>query len=137
MIIKSALTVKDYVQTVNGSSAEFGIQGYYLQKTNAFDKTLNSRIWPGKKETYIDEAIKAKRGIPAANYNVMGDMIIKGHKSNLDKGERKTLPVEIALQAKKNNFPAPHHYNPNHKHTEKVSGSCLEYKGERHSVYSE
>ena len=67
-----------------------GVEGYYLPGTCALDKPLNSRIWPGKKTTYIDEAIHAKRFVPGSKYDTVGDMVIAGHKSNLDKGERLT-----------------------------------------------
>ena len=69
------------------------MEGYYLPDTVLVDKPLHSKIFPGKKFTYIDEAVKAKKHVPSANYEIMGNMIIKGHKSNLEKCVRMTMPV--------------------------------------------
>lgn len=89
------MSVRDFVN-FGLKKDEGGIDGYFLADTALIMKPLHSKIFAGKKRTFIDDFIKEKKGVPEAIYNIMGDMVIKGHKSNLDKDIRRTLPVEIA-----------------------------------------
>jgi hypothetical protein len=89
------MSVRDYVQ-YGVKKFEGGVDGYFLPDTVLTLKPLHSKIFPGEKKTFIDDFIKEKKGVPPANYNIMGDMVVKGHKSNLDKDIRRTLPIEIA-----------------------------------------
>jgi hypothetical protein len=77
-------------------SQNFGIEGYALATTCALDRPLITKIHAGKRNTYIDEEVKAKKGIPAAQYKVMGDLVSKSHKSRIDKAPRTTMADEIA-----------------------------------------
>jgi hypothetical protein len=114
-------------------SADFGIDGYFLAKTanTAFEKPLLAKILPGKKRTFIDEEIAKKKFVPPANYNIAKDMIITGHKSNLDKGARKTLVDDIVAYNKKNAFPAPNTHKPSHSLVHSRLSACLDFKGAR------
>ena len=130
------MSVRDYVH-YGIKKTEGGVDGYFLPDTPLPMKPLHSKIFPGKKTTFIDDFVREKKHVPPANYNVMGDMVIKGHKSNLDKDIRRTLPVEIANYQKKNNFPAPSHYNASDKLTAESHKACLNFKDERKGFLDE
>lgn len=91
-----AISVKDYVQFGLRGSQNFGIEGYALATTCALDKPLITKIHAGKRNTYIDEEVKAKKGIPPAQYKIMGDLKDTRHKSRLDRAPRTTMADEIA-----------------------------------------
>ena len=60
------MTVKEYIGFGVRGIDEFGVKGYFLQKTNALDKPKAAKIWGGVKKTYVDEAVKAKSFVPPA-----------------------------------------------------------------------
>lgn len=113
--------------------AEFGIDGYFLPLTanTAYEKPILSKILPGKKKTFIDEEVAKKKFVPAAIYEISKSLIISGHKSNLDKGARKTLADDIAAYNKKNAFPAPGAHKPSHSLVHTRLSACLNFKGDR------
>jgi len=113
--------------------AEFGIEGYYLAKTanTAYEKPVLAKILPGKKRTFIDEEVAKKKFVPPPIYDVMRSLIIPGHKSNLDKGPRKTMVDDIQAYSKKNGFPAPNAHKPSHSLVHTRLSACLDYKDER------
>ena len=51
-----------------------GIQGYTIRKTCEIDKPRISVIMPYKKPGFVDAAIKLKRFVPDANYEIINDM---------------------------------------------------------------
>jgi hypothetical protein len=114
-------------------SAEFGVDGYFLAKTanTAYEKPLLAKILPGKKRTFIDEEIARKKFVPPPIYEIAKSLIITGHKSNLDKGPRKTLADDIASYNKKNGYPAPNAHKPSHSLVHTNLSACLDFKGER------
>lgn len=130
------MSVRDYVH-YGIKKDENGVDGYFLASTPLPQKSLHSKIWPGKKTNYIDDFIKMKKHVPPAYYNIMGDMNIKGHKSSVAKDIRRTLPVEIDNYQKKNNFPAPSHYKPSDKLTAENHKACLSFKDERKGFLDE
>ncbi len=85
-----------------------------MPRSTELDKPLLSKIFPGKKKTFIDDAVKEKAHVPPAKYEIYSDIINVKRKSNLDKGPRNTLADEIVKYNKKNAFPAPVAYSPNH-----------------------
>ena len=133
------MTVHDYVKVTDGQGTEdFGINGYYLAKTNALSKAHQQKIHNGKKTTYIDDAIRAKRGIPDFKYELSGNMLFgKERMSNLEKAKRNTPTVQIENWNKKNKRPTMVTYKPDFKQVEKDNKVCLNFKSPRHSVYSE
>lgn len=76
------------------------------------ERPLYGKILPGKRRTYIDEEVARKKFVPPPIYEIAKSLIIPGHKSNLDKGARKTLADDIAAYNKMNSFPAPNAHNP-------------------------
>jgi hypothetical protein len=104
-----------------------------MPRSTELDKPLVSKIWPGKKKTYLDDAVKEKAHVPPAKYDIINDIINVKRKSNLDKGPRNTLADEIALYNKKNPFPAPVAYSPNHSLVIPNEYACLKFKAERGS----
>ena len=102
-----------------------------MATTCALDKPLVARIHSGKRTTYIDDEIKAKKYIPAADYKVQGDLNDKKHKSSVNKAARKTMADDIASFQKKNKFPGPNVHNPDYASVHKRNSSCLSFKGER------
>ena len=90
------LTAKEFVRNCIGQNEDFGIDGYSLARTyTPFDKPFKARILPGKKTTYVDDAIKEKRHVPAANYNVAIDWT-RNARSNFSRDMRHTIPTDIA-----------------------------------------
>lgn len=71
-----------------------GVQGYSIQRTVELDKPRNSVIVPYKKTTYLEEAVKLKRHVPAANYNVIPDLRDKNTRSGLPKERRRTIATD-------------------------------------------
>ena len=84
----ATMSVKDYIKC-NSHTNEFGIEGYKMTGTTALDKPVVFKLSTGPKKTYIDDAVKSKKGIPSANYNVMGDLVNKG-KSDIERDIRRT-----------------------------------------------
>ena len=90
------LTAKEFVKNCIGQNEEFGIDGYSLPRTlTPFDKPFKARILPGKKKTYLDDAIRDKRHVPPANYNIAIDWT-RNARSNFAKDMRHTIPTDIA-----------------------------------------
>jgi len=50
-------TARDLVEFVQKKNEDFGIDGYYVEKTCEFDKQRKAGIWKGTKKTYIDENV--------------------------------------------------------------------------------
>ena len=90
------MSIDDYVQFGLKGSTDFGIQGYKVAYTCELDKPQIKKIHPGKRTTYLDDAMKSKKFVPPAKYEIMGDLVDKKHKSKIDKAKRKTMADEIA-----------------------------------------
>ena len=89
------MTARDFVMSSMKKNESFGVDGYLLAKTMTnFDKPLAARIHAGKKKTFVDDAVKVKKHVPDANYNVSIDWT-KDKKSNLCKDFRHTIPTDI------------------------------------------
>ena len=116
---------------------QFGISGYQLAATCALDQPQTFKIHDGKRQTYIDDAVKVKAFVPPAQYTVTGNLVTKGHKSMLNKAERRTLADEIATFEKKNPIPAPNAFNPSHSMVFKKNSACMNFKGEKVSYLSD
>jgi hypothetical protein len=63
--------------------------------TCELDKPYAKKIHKGIRTTYLDDAIKEKKGVPSFQYEVMGDIVDKKHKSKIDKAKRETMADEI------------------------------------------
>ena len=90
------MNVKDFVTYGLRGKSEFGLNHYYLPQTVEFNKPKTFKIHSGKKKTFLDQEIKRSTGIPPAKYEVMRNMVISGHKSNLNKGKRRLMTDDIA-----------------------------------------
>lgn len=90
------MTVKDFVTYGLRGKSEFGLNHYYLPSTVEFNKPKTFKIHSGKKKTFLDQEIKRSTAIPPAKYEVMRNMVISGHKSNLNKGKRILMTDDIA-----------------------------------------
>ena len=92
-----------------------GVDGYNLPNFNVhLDKVINYKIHDTKKKTYIDDAVKQKAFLPPP-YDVAGSLINPKKNSNLCKGVRMTLPLEIENLNKKEVKPGPGAYEPQNK----------------------
>ncbi len=76
-----------------------------MPKQLALVEPRSCRIWPGVKTTYLDIAIKEKRGVPAAKYQTSGSLT-RGHKSNWEKKSRASFIEQLQAKLKKDSFPA-------------------------------
>ena len=78
------------------------------------DLPRTARIHPGRKTTFIDEAVKEKKSVPeSSRYNVIKDMG-SNKKADMAKGKRKLMTDDIANFQRLNPFPAPNHFKPDH-----------------------
>lgn len=75
--------------------------------------------------------------MPPAKYDIPSDLVNMRRRSNLDKGPRLTLADEIANYNKKNAFPAPVAYSPNHSQVTQSFQACLKFKAPRGSYLGE
>jgi hypothetical protein len=70
---------------------------YHVPKGAPFDLIRSAKIHPGKRTTYIDDAVKLKKVVPAATrYNVTLNMVDEKKKSSMAKGMRRLMTDEIA-----------------------------------------
>ena len=89
------MTSRDFVVSQLQKNQDYGIEGYELNRTlTKFDGPLITKIHMGKKKTFVDDAIKFKRHVPAANYNVSYDWTVDKH-GNFNKDKRHTLASDI------------------------------------------
>jgi hypothetical protein len=114
------MPVRDYVSFGKKGKSEFGLELYHLpDNREKLDKhPLHSKIYAGKKKTYLDHEFKLKEHVPAKFYDVGLTMVQTG-KSGLPKAQRKTHADDIINFNKKHNFPAPGKHSPNHSVNEK------------------
>ena len=90
------ISARDYVNMGIRGKSEFGITNYHLPK-GTFDLARTTRIHPGKRTTYIDEAVKLKKIVPApTRYNVNLNMGEDKKKSGMGKGMRRLMTDDIA-----------------------------------------
>ena len=61
-----------------------------MPKSYELDKPQVAKIWPGKKKTFLDDAVKEKEHVPPAKYDIPSDLVNMRRRSNLDKGPRLT-----------------------------------------------
>ena len=114
-----------------GNLEGMGIQGYTIRKTCEMDKPRISVIMPYKKPTFLDEAIKLKRFVPDANYEVVKDMKDKNERSALPKGQRVLMSDEIAKSARRSPQPESCSYKPLYTLTEKRKLGAFNLKENR------
>jgi len=93
-------------------------------------------IVKGTKTTYLDEAVKAKKWMPAAHYKVAGDLVNK-KKQLIYQNERKTIAADIERQSKRDNYPAANKYDAKYETVHRKNSSCLNFKGERVSFVND
>ena len=84
------MTAREYA-TANLRLDEMGVKGYTLRKTLEMDKPRASVILPYKKTTFIDEAIRDKKFVPDAHYDVIPNLKDKNTRSGLPKGKRESF----------------------------------------------
>ena len=97
--------------------SEFGISNYHLPRCAVEDVPKTARIHPGKKTTFIDEAVKLKTFVPeSSRYNVIKEMG-SNTKADMAKGKRKLMTDDIANFQRLNPFPAPNHFKPDYTPT--------------------
>ena len=125
------MTAREFVNAQIGKTENFGVDGYQLATTmTSFDKPLATKIHAGKKKTFIDDAVKFKRHVPDANYNVQRDWIADKH-PNMNKDFRHTLATDIERKTKKELRPEVHTYKPNHKWIDPTVKGAFNFKGKR------
>jgi hypothetical protein len=106
-------TARDLVEFVQKKNEDFGIDGYYVEKTCEFDKQRKAGIWKGTKKTYIDENVALHKFVPPiGKYDVATNILPKTlckAKNLLPKDLRRTMTVMIENKEKKDRFPGPGH----------------------------
>ena len=109
------VSVNDVVKSLNRRAhPPFGIEGYYITKTDVYtSRPLTTKFTKFKLPSYIDDAVKAKKWMPPADYNVTLDWAKSAKNSPRGaflKNPRKTFTVEVADEHKKRAFPGPAEY---------------------------
>lgn len=75
---------------------DFGLELYHMPDNNEKLPKHNphSKIFPGKKTTYLDDEMKSKKNVPYKFYEVGVTMLHKG-KSNMCRAKRKMMGDDI------------------------------------------
>ena len=128
------MTTREFVlESIGKGSGTHGVEGYNLAATvTNLDRSLCTKIHKGTKKTFIDDYLKEKKHVPAANYNVLHH---PGAQSSIinafSKDKRHTIPSDIEKYFKKNIRPEVHTYKPNHKWTDAKVTGAFNLKGSR------
>jgi hypothetical protein len=106
------LSVREVVNAYRINKNSNGLEGYDLPKFDAhLDKAISYKVHNTKKKNYIDDAVKMKSFIPSPTiYEVAGSLLNPKKHSNLCKGIRMTLPLDIEKLSKKEQKPGPGAY---------------------------
>ena len=89
------MSVNDYV-TYKDKKSEFGLEHYFLPKNEKLEQySLHSKIWKGKRNTYLDEAVAQKKFVPNKCYVVGLNLLDLKHKSNLGNSKRKLMGDDV------------------------------------------
>ena len=111
---------------------EFGVDGYNLATTMTnFDKPICTKLVSGQKKTFVDDAVKAKRHVPDAKYDVSLNWVAPNKRSNFCKDKRHTIATDIERVTKRETRPNQHTYSPSHKLVEPKVLASLNMKGKR------
>ena len=106
-----------------------GVQGYTVRKTLEVMKPRNSVIVPYKTPNFLEEAIKTKRFVPDANYEVIPNMKDKNTRSSLPKERRRTIATDAEAVARRSPQPDQGTYKPKYLLTEKRNLGAFNLKG--------
>ena len=82
-----------------------------------------------KKTTFLDEAVKLKKHVPCANYDVIPNLRDKNTKSALPKDRRHTIATDAEKRARKSPMPDQGTYKPIFSLTEKRKLGAFNLKG--------
>lgn len=93
---------------------------------------LHSKIWQGKKKTYLDQELKIKQFVPNKFYEVGLNILPKGN-SNLGKAKRKLMGDDILEYQKKNKVPGPNAFSPDKGAIIKKELACVDQRSPRTS----
>ena len=99
------MTAREYATANLRDLDGMGVKGYTLRKTVEMDKPRASVILPYKKTTFVDEAVKMKKFVPDAHYNVIPNMKDKNTKSGLPKGPRSLIAHDVEKIARRSPQP--------------------------------
>lgn len=125
------MTAREFVVSQIKKNELYGIEGYELNRTlTKFDQPLVTKIHAGKKKTFVDDAIRFKRHVPDANYNIAFDWVAQKH-PNFSKDRRHTLATDIEHKAKRDLKPEPNTYSPRHSLTEPNVLGAFNLKGKK------
>ena len=125
------MTSREYVISQLQKNQDYGVEGYELKRTlTKFDGPLVTKIHAGKKKTFVDDAIRFKKHVPDANYNVQYDWIAEKH-PNFNKDKRHTIATDIQRKAERDSKPEPHTYSPRHQLVEPSLKGAFNFKGKR------
>ena len=123
------MTAREYAIANLRGVDNLGVDGYSVRKTLELDMPRNSVILPYKKKTFIDDAIRDKKFVPCANYDVISNLKDKNTRSALPKGKRHTIATDAEALAKRSPQPDVGTYKPNFGLTEKRNIGAFNLKG--------
>ena len=106
-----------------------GVEGYTVRRTLEVEKARVAAMRPYKKETFVDIAIKERKWVPDAKYNVIPDLKSKNTKSEWAKDRRHSLYTDACDRKKRSPCPDPGSYMPAFTLTEKRKIGCYSLKG--------
>ena len=105
--------MKDVIDYMSRSKTQWGVSGYELPKFDAhFDKSYMTKISNVKKTSYLDDAMKKSKFVPAPwQYNTMGHGMIDPKKtSTITKSKKLTFLAQIEKDSARNHVPGPGAY---------------------------
>ena len=123
------MTAREFAVANLRDSDGLGVEGYTVRRTLEVETPRIAVMFPYKKQTFVDEAVKQKRWVPDAKYNVIPNMADKNTRSAMCKDKRHTIATDIEKIAAKVKKPAPGTYKPNFMLTEKRKLGAFNLKG--------
>ena len=123
------MTAREFAVANLRDSDGLGVQGYTVRRTLEVEKARAAVMFPYKKHTFVDDAIKDKKWVPDAKYDVIPSMKDKNTRSGMCKDKRHTIASDIERWAKKIKMPDQGAYKPSFSLTEKRKLGCFKFKG--------
>jgi len=124
------MTAREFAVANLRDSDSLGVAGYSVRRTLEVEKPLSAVMFPYKKRTFIDDAIRDRNWVPdPTKYDVIPSMKDKNTRSGMCKDIRHTIASDVQRLAKKIKTPDQGTYKPDFKLVEPKKIGCFNFKG--------